>query len=136
MITPLAQAFYQRAISSTSAGTLSALTSGRIYLDSAPADALLPLATITAGATSSERYMSGNERHALRLTLTVFADRSSASTVVTPINAARTLLNASVVTVTGYDRATIICKERGVAEFSIDGWSIADEYEVLGFATS
>ncbi len=136
MSTPLAQAFYQRAISSTSAGTLYALTSGRIYLDSAPADAALPLATITAESTSSDRYMSGNEKHTLRVTLTVYADRSSAATVVAPINAARTLLNAAVVTVTGYDRATIICKERGVAEFTVDGWSIADEYEVLGFATS
>ncbi len=136
MSTPLAQAFYQRAISSTGAGTLYALTSGRIYLDSAPADAALPLATITASSTASDRFMSGNERHTLRLTLTVYADRSSASTVVTPINAARTLLNASIVSVTGYDRATIICKERGVAEFTIDGWSIADEYDVSGFATS
>ena len=136
MSTPLAQAFYARLISSQTAGTLYALCAGRVYLDSSPADSALPVAIIEAETTTSERFMAGNERHILTVSLGVFADRSSASTVVTPINAARTLLNGAVVTITGYDRASIVCKERGVASFTVDGWTISDRYEIQGFATS
>ena len=136
MSASLLNALYTKILTSTGAGGFANTFTSRVYLNSAPADTALPLCVYTGSQLVREKDMNGTSRHSFRITFSMYNTNDSGSTLVTAQLRLKTLLDGVVLTVSGYDRATVILREQGVPQFEDDSWSIEDEYELVGQITS
>lgn len=136
MSAALLNALWTKILTSTGSGGFANTFTSRVYLNSAPADTTLPLCVYTGSQMVRERTMNGTSRHSLRITFSMYDTNGSSSILVTAQLRLKTLLDGVVLTVSGYDRATVILREQGVPQFEDDSWSIEDEYELVGQITS
>lgn len=136
MTARLLNAVYSRILTSTGTGKFAHTFSSRVYLNSAPADTILPLCVYTGSQLVLEKDMNGTARHSLRITFSMYDANNNSNNVVLAQSRLKTLLDGVVLAVDGYDRATCILREQGVPQFEDDSWSIEDEYELVGQITS
>jgi hypothetical protein len=108
----------------------------RVYLDRAPADAILPLCVYSVTQDRLERYMSGRRDHAVQVVFRMFDNADSTTSIVSGQTRLKTLIDGSVLTATGYDRVVCLLRSQGSPVMDDDAWSIEDIYELRGSAAS
>ena len=118
---------------STGSGGLFNVLGSRVYLESAPGDTLLPLGVYSASNTRFERGMDNSRTESLSVVF-VFYDThaNGTATLLTAVEALRTLLDGVDITPSNYDRARCILRVRGAPVFEDQIWSISESYEIIG----
>lgn len=102
----------------------------RIYLDSAPADAPMPLMVYKPQPDNLSRMFGGDTRHQFDISFEIYVEASTPSQLHTLAAALGTAF-ATTLTVTGFDRATVTRQTAGVPSFSDSAWSIVEVYRVV-----
>lgn len=120
------------ATSTGSGGFFNVLTS-RVYLESAPGDTALPLCVYSASNTRFERGMDNSRTEAVSVVFTAYDSHANGTTtLLTAMEALRTLLDGVDITPANFDRARCILRVRGVPVFEDQIWSISETYEIIG----
>jgi len=128
MSVALAKVLWQQASENA---PLSALVSGRIYVEHGPKNPMLPLIIISYGGSSTEQFQS-SVRHEASVTAEVFMSRDvDYSTVMAIDDALYTACEgASRTDVAGFDRGVILCRSRGALATYDDAYGVTSEWTV------
>lgn len=113
--------------------TIGTSLGGRIYLDSGPHDAALPLLVYRIAAASVEQYAGGTAKHSLTIDFQVFYTNSGSTAIHTRMDEIAAAFGTALKP-TGFDRATLIRQGRGAPAFADDAWSITDQYRCTAFS--
>jgi hypothetical protein len=117
------------------ANTINSSLAGRIYLDSGPHDAALPLLVYRVTQANVEQFMGGVAKHSLLIDFQVFYDNAGTTDIHARMEEIQTAL-ASELKPTGFDRAVMVRQTRGTPAFMDDAWSITDQYRCTAFAVT
>lgn len=133
----LADAFYTRLTLSQGAGTYYAALSGQIYKGQAPENKVLPLAVFNLVSNPADPMFDGKVTSRIEVELETFVpiDEGVDSAQTTDDKAFTALDQGTVSSVTGFDRASIQCIERGVPVVLEDAISVRSRYLVVGTTT-
>jgi len=129
---PVLNALWSKLQTATGVGQFMTILGSRVYLDSAPGDAALPLCVYGAETTTFDQCMDGTITHVLRVTFTIYDDRDTTLTAQSAAAALRGLLEGAELTATRYDRVVCIHRGRGAPVFDGDIWSIVETYDLRG----
>lgn len=119
------------ATSGTGSG-FAALFSGRVYLDSAAGDDSLPLCVYTGAQNRYERAFDST-LDTVNVTFSIYEPSNQCYYGPTGSARLKTLLDGAELTATGYARAVVYLRQRGVPVFADDVWTTSDVYEIVGF---
>jgi hypothetical protein len=117
------------------ANAIGSALGNRIYLDSGPHDAALPLLVYRVAAANVEQYANGTAKHSLTIDFQVFYTNSGTTDIHTRMDEIATAFSTALKP-TGFDRATLIRQGRGAPAFSDDAWSITDQYRCTAFSVT
>lgn len=137
MSATLSNAFHSQMTASQGAGTFYAALSGRIYHGQAVENATLPLAVWTEVEGLVDANFGGKVRVRKTVEVETFYDKSAGIAAVqeTDDKLFSAVDQTIVGSVTGFDRATIQCIERGVPVVLEDAISVRSRFTVEGFTT-
>ena len=108
--------------------------SSRIYLDEAPANALLPLVVYSATNSVATPMFGGGVRYDITVDFTINYANSGTTDIHTIADAIATAL-ATTMAATGFDRVTAVKQSGGVPSFQNDAWSMTETYRLTAFDT-
>lgn len=119
------------ASSGTGSGFAATFT-GRVYLDTAPADVSFPCCVYTAAQNRYERTFDG-VLHSVSVTFEMADTTANCNDITTASARLENLLDGYVSTnAVGYARVVFMLRQRGAPVFADDIWTIADVYEMVG----
>lgn len=102
---------------------------GRVYLDRAPANALLPLCVYRPTTERSDRMVQGYEL-VISLLFQMYDSADSTSDLQTAQERLKTALDGYTASLSGHDRITCRMRRQGQPVQDDDAWLVEDEYEV------
>jgi len=111
--------------------TLETALGGRIYADSGPADAAIPLLIWTLESVAVSKIFGGAQKFDMNFSF-AFYESGDQTTIHTRSSQLETLL-ATKLSATGFDRVTFVRTNSGVPSFSDDGWTMTDKYKAVGY---
>jgi len=129
----------------TAAGSVYALTGGRIYASAAPQDAALPLVIVTPITDLPELFFDAADNPEFTFQLDVYGKMGSGDAETRAIaDAAYAQLHRSTPTMSGYEGVVISCEDRGGTPdrelvmgvvTQNDAWRISQTYRVWASGT-
>ena len=131
----LARAFYAQAMADSSSGSFRDRV-GQLWFDEAPQNAALPVAIYQVGDVAVEQFQT-SAKHTVTIDVDVFVKRDYGEPEAQAIDDAlfTACEGARVETVTGFDRATILCRSRGAVETLSDSIRVSSTWQVLGWTS-
>lgn len=111
--------------------TIESALGSRIYADSGPADAEIPLLIWTLESVAISRIFGGAQRFDMNFSFAMY--ESGDQTLIHTRSSQLETLFTTKLTVTGFDRVTFTRINSGVPSFADDGWSMIDRYKAIGF---
>jgi hypothetical protein len=119
-----------RLYATSSLTTLLGGATPRIYLDSAPADTTMPLIVYKPQPDNISRMFGGDVRHQFDIQFEIYVEASNPSQLHTLAAAIGTAFSTTL-TVTGFDRATVLRQTAGAPSFADSAWSMVETYSVV-----
>ncbi len=131
MSKPILDALKSRLYASTA---LMTAVGNRIYLNTAPANASLPLIVYRVESVTTTPHFGGITRYDLSVEFNFFYSNSGGQDIHSTADLLEAAL-ATPLTVTGFDRARFVRSSAGVPSFSDDSWTMIETYKVVAFDT-
>ena len=107
--------------------------SSRIYYNSAPANAYLPLLVYTA-RVSTTPYFGGITRHEVEIEFAIQYNNQSGDDAYA-ISDGLSSAFSTPISVTGFDALRGVRLERGVPSFADDGWTMTERWRFVAHDT-
>lgn len=128
-ISPILNAIWSR-LSTTAVYTN---IGGRIYMDSGPQDAQLPLLVYRSNGLDAQYFFGGQARLTGELEFTFhYANKAEAAMLSATDDLSKSLQN--IMSATGFDRVRMYRISAGMPAFADDAWSITDRYRLVAHA--
>lgn len=113
---------------------LAATFGNRMYLDVAPANALLPLLVYRAPTMRTIPMFGGITKREMSFEFQMFFGNTGTQDIHTGAANLATALATSLA-VTGFDRATFVRTDAGVPSRADDSWTMIERYRAVAFDT-
>lgn len=114
--------------------TLTSALGSRIYLDSAPHDAFLPLLVYRIAKMDTAPMFGSVTKFTMAIEFQLYYSNAAVATAYTARDRITAIL-ASTTAPTGFDRCTFVRTESGVPSILDDSWTIIDRYTATAFDT-
>jgi hypothetical protein len=114
------------------ASTLNTTLGGRLGVDQLAANVALPAMVYRVASADTAKLYQSLERYDLRVEFVFFQKAGDGTTMHTLSGQLETAL-ATTLTVSGFDRVTMIRQSVGSPSFEDDAWTMTDTYRAIGF---
>jgi hypothetical protein len=137
MSAALSTAFFTQMTTDQGASSFYTAVGGRIYHGEGPENATLPLAVYSEIEHTASPFYGGKVMSRVIVEVEVFYDKNAgiAAAAATADKLFTACDQTIVASVTGFDRATIQCTERGVPEVLEDAIGVRTRFSVVGMTT-
>lgn len=112
---------------------ITAELTSRVYYNSAPADARLPLLVYTA-RVSTTPFFGGVTRHEVEIEFQIQYDNRGGTDIYIVSDGLASAFSTPM-TVTGFDTLRGVRLERGVPSFADDGWTMIERWRFIAHDT-